>query len=208
MSKKEEENQYDKFIDMKKIPILPLDNRWHQLFPDEAKPARIKKLEKEVMELVKREGGVNHEMKNLTKLKKKLMKEIVENMEETTSEQEKLRQKKLIASQKLIGDINDKFKVLEDEKYELPYRVMKANKELLLESIEVCYDRLETNQSHIEALTEWIEKTRVQLKKNVIIKQEKQDTNNQIYSYMHDMLGPEFMEIFDSGHNFKDNKQV
>lgn len=205
MSKKEE-NHYDKFINMKKVPILPLDNRWHQLFPDEEKPARIKKLEKEVMDLVKREGGVNHEMKNLGGLKKKLMKEIVENMEETTSEQEKLRQKKLIASQKLIADINDKVKALEDEKYELPYRVMKANKELLLESIEVCYDRLETNQRQIEALAEWIDRTRIELKKNVIIKQEKQDMNNSIYSYMHDMLGPEFMEIFDSNHNFKDNK--
>lgn len=206
MAKKEEENKYDKFINMKKVPILPLDNRWHQLFPNESKPARIKKLEKEVMALVKREGGVNHEMKNLSKLKKKLMKEIVDNMEETTSEQEKLRQKKLIASQKLIGDINDKVKALEDEKYELPYKLMEANKALLLESIEVCYSRLETNQSHIEALTEWIERTRTELKKNVIIRQEKQDTNNNIYSYMHDMLGREFMEIFDSNHNFKDNR--
>lgn len=206
MAKKEEENKYDKFINMKKVPILPLDNRWHQLFPNESKPARIKKLEKEVMALVKREGGVNHEMKNLSRLKKKLMKEIVDNMEETTSEQEKLRQKKLIASQKLIGDINDKVKALEDEKYELPYKLMEANKALLLESIEVCYSRLETNQSHIEALTEWIERTRAELKKNVIIRQEKQDTNNNIYSYMHDMLGREFMEIFDSNHNFKDNR--
>lgn len=205
MAKKEEEIQYDKLIDMKKVPILPLDNRWHQLFPADSKPAKLKKLEKEVMSLVKRESGVNHEMKDLVKLKKKLMKEIVSNMEETDSEHEKLRQKKLAASKKLIGDINEKFQNLENEKYQLPYRLIRANQELLIESVELCYERLETNQRQIEILTEWIENTRTELKKNVIIKQEKQDLNHSIYSYMHDILGPEFMEIFDKDHKFTDN---
>jgi hypothetical protein len=69
-----------------------------------------------------------------------------------------------------------------------------------MESIEICYDKLETNRRQIEVLDEWIEKTRIELKKNVIIKQEKQELNNNIYSYMHDILGPEFMEVFDKEH--------
>jgi CHASE3 domain sensor protein len=197
---KKEEIQYDKFIDMKKVPILPLDNRWHQLFPDNSKPAKIKKLEKEVMTLVKRESSINHDMKELVALKKKMMKEIVDNMEEAEDENEKLRQKKLATSQKLIGEINDKYRRLENEKYQLPYELIKANQMLLMESIEICYDKLETNRRQIEVLDEWIEKTRIELKKNVIIKQEKQELNNNIYSYMHDILGPEFMEVFDKEH--------
>ena len=39
---KTEEKSYRDYIDMKRIPILPLDNRWHQLFPENNKPARIK----------------------------------------------------------------------------------------------------------------------------------------------------------------------
>lgn len=209
MAKKETEGSYEDFenlIDLKKIPILPLDNRWHQLFPDNLKTPRIKKLEKEVMNLVKRESGVSREIKNLVGLKKKLMKEIVDNMEETDNENEKLRQKKLDTSRKLIEDINNKNTELENEKYQLPYRLMKVNEELLMESIEKCYNRLSNNEMQIEALGEWIEKTRIQLKRNVVIKQDKTDENNNIYGYMHDMLGHEVMEIFDREHNYDKNK--
>lgn len=209
MAKKETESSYENFenlVDLKKIPILPLDNRWHQLFPDNLKTPRIKKLEKEVMNLVKRESGVSREIKSLVGLKKKLMKEIVDNMEETDDENEKLRQKKLDASRKLIEDINNKNTELENEKYQLPYRLMKVNEELLMESIENCYTRLSNNEMQIEALGEWIDKTRIQLKRNVVIKQDKTDENNNIYGYMHDMLGHEVMEIFDREHNYDKNK--
>ncbi|MDY6328468.1 MAG: hypothetical protein SPL51_03205 [Lachnospiraceae bacterium] len=209
MAKKETESSYENFenlVDLKKIPILPLDNRWHQLFPDNLKTPRIKKLEKEVMNLVKRESGVSREIKSLVGLKKKLMKEIVDNMEETDDENEKLRQKKLDASRKLIEDINNKNTELENEKYQLPYRLMKVNEELLMESIENCYSRLSNNEMQIEALGEWIDKTRIQLKRNVVIKQDKTDENNSIYGYMHDMLGHEVMEIFDREHNYDKNK--
>ena len=60
------------------------------------------------MSYVKREGGVKREMLELQRLKKNLMKEIVNNMQEADVSREKIRQKKLAASQKLIGDINDK----------------------------------------------------------------------------------------------------
>ena len=200
------ENNFEPKIYFKKIPILPLDHRWHQLFPDNQKPARIKKLEKEVMSYVKREGGVKREMLELQRLKKNLMKEIVNNMQEADVSREKIRQKKLAASQKLIGDINDKITNLENEKYKLPYRLIEANKELLLASIEICYNQIHENERQIEALNEWIETTRVQLKKNVIVKQEKEEANHNIYSYMHDILGPEFMEQFDKGHGYTGDK--
>lgn len=202
MAKKNEDKSYKEYIDIKKVPILPLDNRWHQLFPENNKPARIRKLEKEVMALVKRESNVNQELKKLVKAKKKLMNGIISNMEETADDEEKLRQKKLAASQKLILDINKKTEDLENEKYSLPYSLIQANEELLIESIEICYNRISENQAKISYLNEWIERTRQELKKNVVLKQEMTDMNHNIYSYMHDMFGPRFMEVFDSRHEF------
>ena len=203
MAKKTEEKSYRDYIDMKRIPILPLDNRWHQLFPENNKPARIKKLEKEVMTLVKKESSVNQDLKNLVKAKKKLMNQIVNNMQETTPEIEKVRQKKLAASQKLILDINKKTNALENEKYNLPYRLIQANEELLIESIEICYNRIQNNQEKIAFLNEWIDRTRTELKRNVVVRQELADMNHNIYSYMHDMFGPRFMEVFDSSHEYR-----
>lgn len=206
MAKRDIEDTYENLIDIKKIPILPLDNRWHQLFPDSVKTPKIKKLEKEVMTLLKKESTVSRDIKNLVGIKKKLMSEIVENMEEADEENEKLRLKKLDASKKLIEDINNKNIELENEKYQLPYRLMKVNEELLMESISNCYERLTNNEVQIEALGEWIESTRIRLKENVVIKQEKTDENNNIYGYMHDILGAKFMEIFDKRYNYDKNR--
>lgn len=205
MAKKNEvDRSYREYIDLKRVPILPLDNRWHKLFPEQTKPPRIKKLEKQVMTLVKREGAINNDIKKLETAKKKLMQEIVKNMQESSQEvDEKFRQKKLLASQKLIGDINKKSDALEEERFEIPEALVRANEELLVESIDLCYDKLSTNQTKINSLAEWIENTRNELKKNIVIKQELEETNSSIYSYMHDILGPRFMEVFDSRHEFQ-----
>ena len=203
MAKKKQEKSYSEYIDIKKVPILPLDNRWHQLFPDNDKPANIRKLEKEVMAIVKREGGINRELKKLSVTKKNLMNQIVANMNEASDEDEKMRQKKMATSQKLIMDIKKKTVDLEDEKYELPYRLLELNEQLLVASIEICYNKININQQKIAYLNEWIENTRNELKKNVIIRQEMQENNNNIYSYMHDILGPRFMEVFDEDNNYK-----
>ena len=208
MAKKNEvDRSYRDYIDVKRVPILPLDNRWHQLFPEKTKPPRIKKLEKQVMTLVKREGAINNDIKKLEGAKKKLMQEIVKNMQESSeATDEKLRQKKLAASQKLIGDINKKSDALENERFDIPEALVKANEELLIESIDHCYDRLSANQEKINRLAEWIENARNELKKNIVIKQELEEMNAAIYSYMHDMLGPRFMEVFDSRHEFRNQK--
>lgn len=206
MARKKTEKPFSEYIDIKKVPILPLDNRWHMLFPANEKPAYIKKLEKEVMDIVKRESSVRSELKKLTATKKKLMDNVVGNMNETNGEDEKLRQKKLLASQKLILDINKKTQTLENEKYDLPYQLLKANEQLLLASIDICYQRINVNHQKITFLNEWIENTRVELKKNVVIRQEMQDMNNNIYSYMHDILGPRFMEVFDENHSYQYDK--
>lgn len=191
------EYSYEGIINMRKVPLLPLDNRWHQLFPVAEKSAHIKKLEDEVMAIIKQESRISKELKDLGKLKKKLMSEIVQNMEETSDGKETLRQKKMETSQKLIREINDKIEKKEIEDIALPRKLLKANEELLYASIEACYERIDHNAQQIDVLSEWIERTRDELKKNVIIKQEKEEVNQNIYAYMHDMLGPEFMEIFD-----------
>lgn len=198
MSKKAT-NEYscEGVINMRKVPLLPLDNRWHQLFPATEKSVHIKKLEDEVMSIIKQESRISKELKDLGKLKKKLMSEIVQNMEETSDGKETLRQKKLETSQKLIREINDKIEKMEMEDIALPRKLIKANEELLYASIDECYERIDHNAQQIEVLSEWIERTRDELKKNVVIKQEKEEVNQNIYAYMHDMLGPEFMEIFD-----------
>ena len=128
------------------------------------------------------------------------MQGIVENMEETEQKKEGLRIKRQQTSQKLILEINEKTEKLESMNEQLPHQLLEANARLLYASVEECYQRLNENTKDIERLAVWIDKAREELKQNLVIKQEKEEINQNIYSYMHDILGADYMEIFDKNH--------
>ena len=64
-------------------------------------------------------------------------------------------------------------------------------------SMEVCYDLMQENGEQIEQIDEWINQMRIELKKNVVRKQQKELYNQELYTYMHDIFGPDVMELFD-----------
>lgn len=190
-------DEFKNALENKKLPILVLDNKWHHLFPNKYKAETLKSLEKELNDLMKRQGKLNSELKELKKLKSGLMQEIVEYMEQ---EKEKLEQ-----NQKLILEINETIEQYEDELKDLPRSIKETNEKLMIESMEACYKELHENEEIIEKIGNWIKQVRIELKKNIIRKQTKEIKNQEIYSYMHDILGPEIIEVFDLKH--KDNEE-
>ena len=49
----------------RKIPILTLDGKWHQLFNQTQPDKRIKRLEEKLNDLLKRQGKANTEIKDI-----------------------------------------------------------------------------------------------------------------------------------------------
>ena len=129
----------------KKIPVLTLDNKWHHLFTQAEPDKHINRLVDELNELVKRQGKANTEIKEIKKLKKKLMQEIVENASEASLENDLKAQKKADESKRLINECNEKIEAYEDELLELPGEIDRVNRELMLATMEICYDRLKEN---------------------------------------------------------------
>lgn len=80
---------------------------------------------------------------------------------------------------------------------EVPDEIKRANEALMIASVKLCYEKMGTNAEDIKVISDWIDKMRVELKRQVLIKQEKQEANEKIYSYLHDILGPKYMEMFD-----------
>lgn len=177
------------------IPILILDERYNVVMPDKDKTPRIRKLEAKVASLLKKQGKVTNTIKEVKKIKAKLLQDVVENMEDVLEDSD--YQKKMEKSQKLILEAKQKLEELEDAEREIPRELKKANQELLLEFVQVCYGRLSANREDIELLNQWINEMRVELKKKLVIKQEKEIKNNDIYAYMHDLLGHELIQMFD-----------
>lgn len=179
----------------KNVPLLILDQRWLNLFQAHEKTKRIKQLESDLLALVKEQGKLNQDIKDLEKLKKQLLDKIVENM--SAAQHNKFVEKKQEKSQELITQIKEKIQTAEERLLELPEEIRKTNEVLLIEGMQICYDRITKNETVIKEEEEWILNARNVLKDHILVKQDLEIKNQQMYAYMHDMLGREIIEIFD-----------
>lgn len=199
--KRQDELDYRRLLAGKTIPILVLDPKWHQLFPGSAKNARIRSLETRLNQLLKKQGKLVTDTKEMKKIKHNLMQGILRNMEENgwdkEEPEEKLRLKKQDASQRLIKEINDQLLENDKELMDLPYEIQRVNEELLVESMRVCYGRIRRYTEDIKEITTWVAETRELLKNKILEKQDKEIKNEEMYSYMHNILGANVIEIFD-----------
>lgn len=185
----------------KKIPILTLDNKWHRLFTQKEYTAEIKHMESEMNNLLKRQGKVNAESKELKKLKKKSMDEIVVLADAMGKAPSGKLEKKMAQLRQRVNECNEKMDAYEEEMVDLPRQISQLNQKLMLATMEVCYRKLQKNTEELEEIEEWIGSIRRELKKKVVRKQEKEAINHQLYSYMHDIFGADVIEIFDMKYN-------
>ena len=63
---------------IKQIPILTLDERWYHLITDKLKTDEICYWEKQVNELLKKQGQVNNDIKEVKKIKNQLIQDVVD----------------------------------------------------------------------------------------------------------------------------------
>lgn len=194
-------NRTDKFknaLDNAKVPVLVLDKKWYILRQKTGTTPEINKIEEELKNLLKRQGKITNEINALKKIKKDLMSEIVSNMDDGDSSRDaKTSDKKLDDNKRLIAEANEKMEAYEDEMLELPREIDRVNKELMLHTMELCYDKLAENTDDIEEIADWIKEIRIELKKKVIKKQEMEAANSDFYGFMHNIFGHDAMNLFD-----------
>lgn len=196
------EEKYRAAVNGKKIPIVALDHKWHTLFLKIDKTESIAKNEEKLNELLKRQGKCNTETKDIKKLKKKMMDEIVNLMEV----EDKASQKKVEDNKRLINECNEKIEQYQEELMELPRKINEINKELMLETMDICYEVLHKNENDIKEIADWVKEVRIELKKNVIRKQEMEIENREMYAYMHDIFGADVINLFDMKYNPLENE--
>lgn len=194
----QEDEKFRAALAGKKIPILTLDHKWHKLFTQAEEHEEIKALEERVNDYLKQQGRLNTEIKSLNAYKKTLMNEIVSIMELPDSPK---KEKKMDENKRLIEEANVKLEDYRDELLELPKLIDDANFELMIATMLVCYDKIKENTEEIDEINQWIQDFRVQLKQKVLQKQQKEVLNDELYSYMHAIFGPDVIEMFDMKYN-------
>ena len=173
----------------KTVPLLILDQKWHRLFAVHGKTDEIKSLESKLHDLLTEQAKLNTRLKELKRLKGKLLDEIVQNMEEND--------KKLEENKRLVDEVNEKMDECEEKLVDIPYQLRTINDELMLLSMDYFYEKIRINQEESTSIEEWINQVRVDLKKNIIRKQNCDINNREIYAYLHDIFGAEVINIFD-----------
>ena len=194
MAKKED--AYMSALEGKSIPILTLDNKWHQLFTQTDMTPEIEELADELNSLVEKDGKLRSENKDIKRLKK-LLGEIVPLRDKANKAPSSAIEKEISERTRLINECNDRLAGREDELLDLSRQIYDVDYKLMLETMKVCYERLHENTAEIKGLDEWISKVRIELKKNIIRLQESEMENYNLYSYMHQIFGPEVVDIFD-----------
>ncbi len=171
------DKKFEKALEGKKIPILTLDNQWHQLVGKVEPDRQVAKLQEELNELLKRQGKARTEIRKI----------------------------KALNNKRLIVECNEKLTEYEDEILELPGKMDQVNRELMLKTMEICYDVLKKNRADIDENARWISEMRAELKERLIRKQEQEQVNQELYTYMHNIFGVDVIDIFDMAYLNKEN---
>ena len=205
----------------KRLPVLTLDNKWYKLL-NKTGSVPLKETENSLNQLLKRQGKLNTESKEIRNLKKKLMKEIVPMVDEAEQQGENSKLNKQIEDKinyllgyeaskdlfkeieehkRLIEECNEKLEAYEDELKDLPREIERLNIQLMMFTMECCYDIMKDNDKQIHETADWVSAIRIELKKRLIEKQQKEQQNQEIYNYMHDIFGAEVVNLFDMKYN-------
>lgn len=198
-------DEFRKALEHKKLPLLVLDQKWHRLFAIHGKTDEIRNAETELNNLLARQGKLNSDLKDYKKVKNQLMDEIVQNMEGSdgnASDKEKVRDK----DKRMIDELNERIDAAEAELLALPQKMKQVNENLMILSMEYFYAKIKINTQESKEIEEWINQVRIDLKKNIIKKQNRDINNREIYAYLHDICGPQVLDLFDVEMEASDKK--
>ncbi len=183
-----------KALEGMKIPILPIDHNWHQLFLEGDKTESMIELEKKINELVKHQSAINSELNQLRKEKKQTMASIVTNMHEAEEEEESGNMHERSVT---MDSINEQIASIEDELLDLPYRIDELNKELMAETMVSCFERMHSNVDKIAEINDWITEMKNELKRRIIRKQNLEVVDRNMFTYLEWMFKDNVYGLFD-----------
>lgn len=201
------EEVYEAVLRDKKISLLILDNNWHKLFSQTDTTQRVLVQEGKLNDLLKRQGKINNETAKIKKLKKRLMDEIISLAYSRSQSNESSTDKKLDEIKRLIADCNNKLEKNQEELLNIADEITKTNYQLMITTMDVCYETLHGNTVEIDKIDKWIAKIKEELKQQIFLKRTKEKKIRDLYNYMHAIFGVEVMNIFDLKYIPNDKKK-
>lgn len=181
---------------IKQIYPLTLDQKWHALF-SKHKSIKMRELENKLNSLLKSQGQATNDFKEYSQLKRKLLADILGGMPEAFDSVKDDSMQSMEKNKKYVDEINLKLKKLENKLVKLPKEIEGVNSHLLELSMASCYGRIMKHKGNLSELDTKISRLREELKDLMVKKNESKEEYDLLYTYMHDLVGPEVIEQFD-----------
>lgn len=175
-----------------RLPLLTLDQKWYRLFSGK-KPKNIEQTESELNEVIKSQGRIKDEKAKLNKIKKKLMQEIMANMNLT---EESDGYKRMGKYRDLIQEANDKLVLLENDELDIPDLLREKNAQLAYETMELFYDDISDDLEEIVELEESMKELRNELRQKTELYEKKIRQTKNITNYFDNLLGPDITRMY------------
>jgi len=179
------------------ISLLILDERWNNLFNNTERTPDIIVCEEKLRELLKTQSRLITESKDIAHRKKNHMDRIIKLTPEAFDRNSEEARNEMHSCEVEIRKINDRMKEIEEELDNLPDLIKEANIDLLEKTVSLVYYKIRLNQKRVAELEVMIEETKAMLKEYIDEKESLSKDDNDIYSYFHDLLGPEELEKLD-----------
>lgn len=196
-TKKKQMNQKDarflQSIQGESLPILTLDPSWHALFVNGNKSSEVRRLERRLTDLLKQQGRLNNENRDMKGQKKRLMGRIFYNMSDMGEENDRRKAKQ----REMIEEINMRVVQNEDVLGLLPEQIKRVNEELLLETLKTVYQQVEVNRERIGQLDDSIERIRAELSARLLEKQNRENYNHEVFNSLKEIVGMKPVEIYE-----------
>lgn len=180
-----------------KLPIITLDNSWHQLI-SEIKTPQINALEKEVNALLKEQGKLNTDYIEYSKLKKEMLDTILELTHEAFELGSDQAVKKIEDQQKMVLKINEKLEKIEPRLDVIPGEIEKTNAILVDQTAQLCYGYINDFRENSRVLDEEIQVIRSTLMKKTEEKKGYDKKSEQMYRFLHKIVGADVIEKLDT----------
>lgn len=183
-------------LQQQKMPIAILDHSWHQL-TTEIKTPQVQEFEKELTELLKEQGKLNTDYTEYTQMKKGMLDTILNLTHEAFELKSNAAVKKIDDQQKMILNINEKLEKIEKDLEVIPKRIQEVNGLLLDQTVQLCYGYINEYREKSEELDEEIQIIRKELMTKTDIKKTYDKKIEQLYQYLHQLVGANFIEKLD-----------
>ncbi len=180
-----------------KMPIIILDHSWHQLLK-EIKTPQLEALEKKLNDLLKKQGKYNTDYIEYSRMKKDMLDTILKLTEEAFGANSKEAHEKINDQKKMVLKINEKLEEIENHLDTLPQEIQQVNGYLVDQSVQLCYNYMNQYKLESEELEEEIQNIRSTLMKKTEKKKAYDQKAEQLYQYLHRLVGPGFIEKLDN----------